>query len=149
MIRHLQFRRRDVANRLQQPAMIEPVDPLQSRILDRIEVPPRTATVNDFGLVEADDGLGQRVVVRVADTADRRFVDVRPKLTHWGCCAPPGSGLVSCSGRILRAGVHASRVFSPHGANRHGPTVLMLAWRRARGRPAFLCVRRGCRDIAR
>ena len=41
------------------------------RVLDRIESPPRSSHVVHFGLVERDDRLGQRVVVRVADAADR------------------------------------------------------------------------------
>ena len=68
-----QFRRRDVADRLQQPTMIEKVDPFQGRVLDGVDMPPRTAMVNDFGLVQADDGLGQRVVVGIPDAAYRRL----------------------------------------------------------------------------
>ena len=39
--------------------------------LDVFDVAPRTAAADDFGLEQADDGLGQGVVVRVADAAHR------------------------------------------------------------------------------
>ena len=51
--------------------MVEPVDPFQRRVLNGLEVPPRTAAVNDFRLEQTDDGLGQRVVVGIADAAHR------------------------------------------------------------------------------
>jgi hypothetical protein len=41
--------------------------------LDVLEGPPRPTPVDDLGLVEAVDGLGQRVVVAVADAADGRL----------------------------------------------------------------------------
>ena len=62
---------RDVSDRLQQPSVIEPVHPVEGRELDVLDVAPRTAAADDFGLEQADDGLGQGVVVRVADTAHR------------------------------------------------------------------------------
>ena len=40
-------------------------------VLDGVSVPPRPALVDDLGLVEADDRLGQRVVVGVANAANR------------------------------------------------------------------------------
>jgi hypothetical protein len=59
-----------VADGLQQPAVVEPIDPFQRRKLDSLERPPRPAPVNDFGLVEAVDGLGECVVIAVADAAN-------------------------------------------------------------------------------
>jgi hypothetical protein len=38
--------------------------------LDRLERSPRSTPVDDFGLVEAVDRIGQRVVVAIADTTD-------------------------------------------------------------------------------
>jgi transposase InsO family protein len=52
--------------------MIEPVDPFQRRV-DRFEVSPRSALVNDFRLEKTDDGFGERIVVRIADAAHRRL----------------------------------------------------------------------------
>ncbi len=66
----LGFGRRNVADALQQPAMVEPVDPLQRRELDGLEAPPWTAPVDDLRLVEAVDRLGESVVVAVADAAE-------------------------------------------------------------------------------
>ncbi len=56
---------------LEQPPVIEPVDPLERRVLDVVDVAPRPAPPDHLGLVQAVDGLGERVVVRVADRADR------------------------------------------------------------------------------
>ena len=50
--------------------MIEPVDPFQRCVFHGFQMPPGTATVNHFGLVESDNRFRQRVVVRVADAAD-------------------------------------------------------------------------------
>jgi beta-lactamase superfamily II metal-dependent hydrolase len=63
----LGFGRRDVADRLQQPAIVEPVDPGQCRELDGLEAPPRSAAVNDLCLVEAVDRFGESIVVAVTD----------------------------------------------------------------------------------
>ena len=63
------FGRRDVANGLQEPPIVEPVDPFEGSVLHRLERAPRPAPVDDLGLIEAIDCLGERVVVRVADTA--------------------------------------------------------------------------------
>ena len=69
----LGFGWRDVADRLQQPAIIEPVHPFQRRELDSFERPPRPAPVDDLGLVETVDGLGDSIVVAVPHTAYRRL----------------------------------------------------------------------------
>ena len=65
--------RRDEADGLQQPAIVEPIHPLEGCELDGLEVTPRSASMDDLSLVEAIDRLGEGVVVRVADAADRRF----------------------------------------------------------------------------
>ena len=67
------IRRRHIADRFEQASMIEPVDPLEWRELDDLDVPPRAALPNDLGPVESDDRLGECVVVRVTDAADRRL----------------------------------------------------------------------------
>ena len=77
IIRRLELRRRDVANRLEQPPVIEPVDPFQRCVFHGFQMSPWAATVNDLGFVEPDDGLGQCVVVGITHTAhgglDARF----------------------------------------------------------------------------
>jgi len=65
------FGRRDVADGLQQPAMVEPVDPFEGRVFHRFERSPGSTAMDDLGLVEAVDRLGQSVVVAVADAANR------------------------------------------------------------------------------
>ena len=66
------FGRRHVADRLQQAAVVEPVDPFERGVLDGFQRAPRPAPVDHLGLVEPVDRLGERVVVAVADAADRR-----------------------------------------------------------------------------
>ena len=53
--------------------MVEPVNPLERRELDGFEVTPRPALPDDLGLEQTDDRFGQRVIVGVADAADRRL----------------------------------------------------------------------------
>jgi hypothetical protein len=47
--------------------VIEPVDPFRRCVFHGFQMPPGTATVNHFGLVESDNRFRPRVVVRVAD----------------------------------------------------------------------------------
>ena len=56
---------RDVADRFEQAAMVEPVDPFQGCELDILEAAPGATPMDDLILEQADDGLGQRVVVAV------------------------------------------------------------------------------------
>jgi hypothetical protein len=67
----LEFRWRDVAERLQEPVLVEPVDPLQGGVLDLVEALPGAAPADQLGFVQADDGLGQGVVETVAAGTDR------------------------------------------------------------------------------
>ena len=53
--------------------VVEPRNPLERCPLDRLTRLPRPAPVDDLGLVQAVDGLGQRVVVAVASAANRGF----------------------------------------------------------------------------
>ena len=57
----LSFGRRDEADGLQKPAIVEPVYPLEGCELDSLEIAPRPSSVNDLGFVEAIDRLSQRV----------------------------------------------------------------------------------------
>jgi hypothetical protein len=63
---NLELRWWNIADGFQEPAMIEPVDPFQSSVFYLIEVLPGSPVPYDLGLVEADDRLGQGVVVSVA-----------------------------------------------------------------------------------
>ena len=67
------FGRRDVADRLEQAAVITPVDPFERREFDGVERSPRTAAPNDLRLEETDDGFGERVIVRVAPAKRERL----------------------------------------------------------------------------
>jgi hypothetical protein len=62
----------DVAAVLEQAAGVEPVDPFGGGVFDLVDVVPGAEVSDDLGLVEAVDGLGQRVVVGRADRSDRR-----------------------------------------------------------------------------
>src|SRR2546425_1721359 len=67
----LELRRRDVTDRLEEPPMVEPVDPLERRVLDVVDALPRTTPADEFGLVQPDDRLGEGVIERVAAAAHR------------------------------------------------------------------------------
>jgi hypothetical protein len=69
----LGFGRGDEADGLQNPAIVEPVQPFESCELDGVEVTPRSTSMDDLSLVEAIDRFGEGVVVRVADAADGRL----------------------------------------------------------------------------
>ena len=73
VVAFLGFRRRDVADGLEQPAIVEPVEPSQCRELDRLEAPPRPTSMDYLGLVETVYRFGESIVVAVADAADRGF----------------------------------------------------------------------------
>jgi hypothetical protein len=69
----LGFCGRDVPDWLEQAAVVEPVDPFQRGVFDGLEAAPWATTVDDLGLEEAVDRLGQRIVVAVTDAAHRRL----------------------------------------------------------------------------
>ena len=62
---------RDVADRLQQSMMVEPRYPFERGEFQRFLGLPGCPAMDQFGLVEPVDRLGQRVVVAVAFAADR------------------------------------------------------------------------------
>jgi transposase len=67
---------RDVADGLEQTPVVEPVNPFEGGELDGLDGAPRPAPMDHLDFEEADDGFSKGIVVRIADTADRRF-DVR------------------------------------------------------------------------
>ena len=62
-----------VANRSQEPLVVEPGHPVESGELDIIDSLPRAVLSNDLGLVQADHRFGQRVVIGIAPASNRRF----------------------------------------------------------------------------
>lgn len=65
------IRRRDASDRAEQPAVVEPFDPFEDRELDVVEIPRRSLLPGHLRLEELVDRLGERVVIRVPDAADR------------------------------------------------------------------------------
>ena len=60
------LRRRNIAQRFHQALAVVPGHPLQCGELDVLEVLPRPQVVDNPGLIEAIDCLGERVVVCIA-----------------------------------------------------------------------------------
>lgn len=69
----LGFCRWDISDRLEQAAVIEPVDPFKRGVFDCVHGFPWAFPPDDFSLVESIDGFGEGVVITVTDTADRRL----------------------------------------------------------------------------
>jgi len=65
-----------MADRLEQPPVIEPVHPFHGGVFNGVDVPPRATATDHFRLVQAVDRFRQGAVIGVATTADRR-VDAR------------------------------------------------------------------------
>ena len=63
----------DVADGLEHASIVEPANPFEGGELHGLERAPRTAPMDHLGLEEADDGFSQDIVVRIPDTANRRF----------------------------------------------------------------------------
>ena len=61
---------RDVADGSEKASMIKPIDPFESRELDGRHRFPWSAPMDHLSFVKPVDGLGESVVVAVADTAD-------------------------------------------------------------------------------
>jgi hypothetical protein len=70
IIHRFVFGRRYITNRFEQAAVVEPIDPLECRVLDGIHITPWTTLSDHFGLVQTVDRFSQRIIVTVADTAD-------------------------------------------------------------------------------
>ena len=63
----------DISDRFEQATIVEPVDPYESGEFHRLGTAPRATPVDHLGLEQAVDGFGERIVVAVTDTADRRL----------------------------------------------------------------------------
>ena len=64
---------RNIANGLEEAAVVEPVHPFECGEFHGFCVPPRATTVDDLGLEQAVDSFGEGIVVGIADAADGRF----------------------------------------------------------------------------
>lgn len=65
--------RRDVADGLKEPSVVEPVHPLQGRELDGLQAAPWPAPMDHLSLVETVDGVGESIVIGISDAADGRL----------------------------------------------------------------------------
>ena len=61
----------EVVDRFMGTFGVEPVDPFEGFDFDHLAVAPGAEAFDQFGLVEADGGLGQGVVIGVANGPDR------------------------------------------------------------------------------
>jgi len=108
IVARLVFCRRHVADRLEQPAMIKPVDPVERGKFDRLEMPPRAESSNDLGL--------KRPMI---DSASALSYESPRLPTEWG---DPGVGepVGVAHRQVLRPAVTVmdeSRVSSAHAAD--------------------------------
>src|SRR5690606_15485918 len=85
--------RRNVAERLEETPMIEPVDPRKRREFDGFKSAPWPLLSDKLGLVQADNRLSECVVVGVADATDGRLY------------AGFGKALRVANGHVLHAAV--------------------------------------------
>jgi hypothetical protein len=66
-----------------EPAVVPPVDPFGRLDLEVVDGAPWTMATDELGLVEAVDGLGQRVVVTVSFGADRGDSSFSSRRSEW------------------------------------------------------------------
>ena len=62
---------RDVSDGAVQTFGVVPIDPFQRFPFDLAHRLPRTEEIDDLGLEQTDDAVGQGVVIRISDTANR------------------------------------------------------------------------------
>jgi len=79
IVRRFRFRRRHVTDGLQQPSMIEPVDPYQRRVLDLVEAPPEAAAVGER-VAMGEFGVAMLPAVAIARANSRTVLRSVP----WG-----------------------------------------------------------------
>ena len=73
IVARLGFGGRDVADGLEEAPIVEPVHPFEGGELHRLGMAPGAAPADHLSLEQADDRLGESIVVAVADAADRRL----------------------------------------------------------------------------
>lgn len=74
LVRGLMLRGWYVADGPEKAAVVEPVDPGEGRHLHLSQASPGSPLPDDLRLEEPDDGLGESVVVGIADAPDRAEV---------------------------------------------------------------------------
>lgn len=84
---------RNVPDRAQKAAVVEPVEPFLRLPFHGVRRFPRYQAVDHLGLEDADDRFGQRVVIRIPDAANRWF---QPGLSE---------ALGTANGQVLPAAV--------------------------------------------
>lgn len=77
----LGFSRRDAADELRLPAVVEPVDKLQRGELDGRGAAQELPPVDDLGLIGAVDRLGKRVVIETRRLRLARLRHGQPAMT--------------------------------------------------------------------
>ena len=83
----------DVTDSAMNSGLIEPPDPVQRREFEFVNATPRAFMSDTFSLVEPDVGLSERIVIRIANSAD-------------GCeYASIAETITVTNGRVLRPGV--------------------------------------------
>ena len=78
----LEHRRRDHADLAVKPLVVEPVDVGERRPLDVLGTLPGTLVIDQLGLVETVEALGEGVVIGVTLAANRRL-DARVDQSMW------------------------------------------------------------------
>lgn len=73
MILGFELHRRNVADWLKQPVVVEPMHPFQGCEFDVFKALPWAASPDHLRFEEADHGFCQGIVVGIADTADGRL----------------------------------------------------------------------------
>ena len=112
------------ADGFEQASMVEPVDPFQRSELDGFQASPGAASPDHLGLVEAIDGLGEGIIIAVANAANRRLN------------AGPGQSLGVLDRDILGRFKRSSQHPDEGGCDKEAEA-------------AFGSVRAGCSSIAR
>jgi hypothetical protein len=83
----LGFGRGYVFDGLQEPSVIEPIDPFQGGELDGLQAAPWPAPVDHLGLVETVDGFGEGIVIGILPTEGSTPASTRRSVylieTYW------------------------------------------------------------------
>ena len=140
IVAFLGFGRRDVAERLRQAAIVEPVDPGQRGELHGLEAAPGSPPMDHLCLVEAVDRFGESFVIGIADAADGRL-DARLAriLRHSSLCF---SGWLW--GAASAPGLRGSRLHRDRLRTAHSPAPARTIRRRGRVFPADAGGREPC-----
>ena len=82
-VARLRLGRWDIANRLKEAAVVEPVHPFEGGKPDALEATPWAATANDLGFEQANDTTGQSIVAPVADATTEDSIPASAKRSVW------------------------------------------------------------------